>query len=632
MTLLDKIQDYRSLKNLTPESLELLASEIRELIISVVLKNGGHLASSLGTVELILALLRSFDPLEDRIIFDVGHQAYAYKILTGRKDRFPTLRQWLGISGFPKRGESPCDHFDVGHCSTSLSAALGYAKARDIRREKRHVVAVIGDASLLNGLAFEALNYTREAGTKVIFVLNDNTMSINPRVGGLATHLARLSSSTGYNWLKKAIKDSCASLPRGQALENVLGRIKDHIKSMVKPPNIFDEMDINYWGPFDGHNVGELEDVFELAKKYDNPVLLHVVTLKGKGFEKAEANPTKYHGVSPPAVPSSPPPPLSWSEAASEAVLRLAEKDERIVCLTAAMKSGSRLDTFASRFPGRFFDVGIAEGHMITMAAGMAAGGLLPVVFIYSTFLQRGMDQLVHDVAMQNLPVIFAVDRAGLVGEDGETHHGLLDIPWSRAVPNLTVTAPRDVRELDGLFSCAAESKGPFLIRFPRGTAPLILSGGDKGKERFPSDFLRPEILEEGSEWALLGYGRTVQLMLEARKKAEGMALPPPTVVDLKCIKPLCLPDILPILRTHSLLVSAEDGYLTGGVGEAIASAAKTLPPEEAPLLFRLGVPDLYVPQGTTARQDEYCGLTPGKVVSLYGEYKKKENRQPAGR
>ena len=633
MTLLDKIQDYRSLKNLTPESLELLASEIREMIISVVLENGGHLASSLGTVELILALLRSFDPLEDRIIFDVGHQAYAYKILTGRKDRFSTLRQWEGISGFPKRGESPCDHFDVGHCSTSLSAALGYAKARDIRHEKRHVVAVIGDASLLNGLAFEALNYTREAGTKVIFVLNDNTMSINPRVGGLATHLARLSSSTGYTWLKKAIKDSCASLPRGQALENVLGRIKDHIKSMVKPPNIFDEMDINYWGPFDGHNVEEMEDVFELAKKYDNPVLLHMVTVKGKGFEKAEENPTKYHGVSPPpAVPSSPPPAISWSEAASEAVFRLAEKDERIVCLTAAMKSGSRLDKFAARFPDRFFDVGIAEGHMITMAAGMAAGGLLPVVFIYSTFLQRGMDQLVHDVAMQNLPVIFAVDRAGLVGEDGETHHGLFDISWSRAIPNLTVTAPRDVRELEGLFSCAVRSKGPFLIRFPRGKAPLILSGREKIHYTDPSEFLRPEILEEGSEWALLGYGRTVQLMLEARAAAEGKSLPPPTVVDLKCVKPLYLPVILDILRTHSLVVSAEDGYLGGGVGEAIASAAKTLPLEEVPVMVRLGVPDLFVPQGMTAQQDEYCGLTPGKVVSLYGEFKKKENRQPAGR
>ncbi len=633
MALLDKIQDYRSLKNLTPESLELLASEIRDLILSVVLENGGHLASSLGTVELILALLRSFDPLQDRIIFDVGHQAYAYKILTGRKDRFGTLRQWNGISGFPKRGESPCDHFDVGHCSTSLSAALGYAKARDIRKEKRHVVAVIGDASLLNGLAFEALNYTRDAGTKVIYILNDNTMSINPRVGGLATHLARLSSSTGYNWLKKAIKDSCASLPRGQALENVLGRMKDHIKSMVKPANIFDEMDINYWGPFDGHNVEELENVFDLAKKYDKPVLLHVVTLKGKGFEKAEENPTKYHGVSPPpAAPASQTFAGSWSEAASAAVLRLAEKDERIVCLTAAMKSGSRLDEFAARFPDRFFDVGIAEGHMITMAAGMAAGGLLPVVFIYSTFLQRGMDQLVHDVAMQNLPVIFAVDRAGLVGEDGETHHGLFDISWGRAVPNLTVTAPRDVAELDAFFSCAVSSGGPFLIRFPRGKAPLLIPGrGQKEGAGFP-ELLRPEILAEGSDWALLGYGRTVQLMLQARAAAEKASLPLPTVVDLKCVKPLDLPGILDILRAHPLVVTAEDGYLEGGAGEAVASAAKTLPAGEAPLVLCLGVPDLYVPQGTCARQDEYCGLTPGRVVSLYVEFKKKADRQPAGR
>ena len=633
MGLLEKIEDYRSLRNLTPESLDLLASEIRELILSVVLKNGGHLASSLGAVELVLALLRSFDPLQDRIIFDVGHQAYAYKILTGRKDRFSTLRQWNGISGFPKRGESPCDHFDVGHCSTSLSAALGYAKARDIRHEKRHVIAVIGDASLLNGLAFEALNYTRDAGTKVIFVLNDNTMSINPRVGGFATHLARLSSSTGYNWLKKAIKDSCASLPRGQALENVLGRLKDHIKSMVKPANIFDEMDINYWGPFDGHNVEEMENVFDLAKKYDRSVLLHVVTRKGKGFEKAEENPTKYHGVSPPSGGTPLPVSLkSWSEAAAETVLRLAEKDERIVCLTAAMKSGSRLDEFAARFPGRFFDVGIAEGHMITMAAGMAAGGLLPVVFIYSTFLQRGMDQLVHDVAMQNLPVIFAVDRAGLVGEDGETHHGLLDISWGRAVPNLTLAAPRDIRELEALFSCAFRSGGPFLLRFPRGPAPRIL-GGERNSLADSGELPRPEVLAEGSEWALIGYGRTVDLMLRARAAAEKASLPLPTVVDLKCVKPLYLPGILDVLRTHSLIVTAEDGYVEGGAGEAVASAANTLPAEEAPVVLCLGVPDLYVPQGNSAQQDEYCGLTVGKVVSLYGEFKKKAaDRQPAGR
>ena len=633
MSFLDKIQDYRSLRNLTPESLELLASEIRELMLSVVLENGGHLASSLGAVELILALLRSFDPLQDRIIFDVGHQAYAYKILTGRKDRFSTLRQWNGISGFPKRAESPCDHFDVGHCSTSLSAALGYAKARDIRHEKRHVIAVIGDASLLNGLAFEALNYTRDAETKVIYVLNDNTMSINPRVGGLATHLARLSSSTGYNWLKNAIKDSCTSLPRGQALENVLGRLKDHIKSMVKPANIFDEMDINYWGPFDGHNVEEMENVFDLAKKYDRPVLIHVVTLKGKGFEKAEENPTKYHGLPPPPqAVTSQVSSRSWSEAASETVLRLAEKDERIVCLTAAMKSGSRLDEFAARFPDRFFDVGIAEGHMITMAAGMAAGGLRPVVFIYSTFLQRGMDQIVHDVAMQNLPVIFAVDRAGLVGEDGETHHGLLDISWGRAIPNLTVTAPRDVRELEALFACAVRSEGPFLIRFPRGAAPLILTGKDRKEEIPPPEIPRPEVLAEGSEWALIGYGRTVDLMLRARAAAEKSCLPLPTVVDLKCVKPLYLPVILDILRAHSLVVTAEDGYVEGGAGEAVAALARTLPAGDAPSVFCLGVPDLYVPQGNSIQQDEYCGLTPGKVVSVYGEFKKKAaNRQPAG-
>ena len=623
MSLLEKTKDYTSLKNLSPESLGMLAGELREMIISVVLKTGGHLASSLGAVELVLSLLRSFDPGEDKIIFDVGHQAYAYKILTGRMSRFGTLRQWGGISGFPKRNESPFDHFDVGHSSTSLSAALGYAKARDVLGQKHHVVAVIGDAALLNGLAFEALNYTRDAGTKVIYILNDNTMSISPSVGGFARHLAGLSSSATYNWLKKAVKDSCASLPRGQALENVLGKMKDHIKSIVKPANIFDEMDINYWGPFDGHDMEEMEDVFDLAKKYDRPVLIHVVTVKGKGYEEAEKHPTTYHGVppSPLSVPGGISPSRrkrSWSEAAAEAALRLAEEDSRIVCLTAAMKSGSRLDTFAARFPGRFFDVGIAEGHMVTMAAGMAAGRLRPVVFIYSTFLQRAMDQLVHDVCMQNLPVILAVDRAGLIGEDGETHQGLLDVPWSRPVPNLSVLAPRDETDLFAMFETARKRGGPHAIRFPRGEAPAAICR--EGASPAPLTGLPcPEILAEGSEWALLGYGRTVDLLLRARTLAsESEGIPLPTVADLRCLKPLHLPFLRKILTSHSRVVVAEEGYGEGGVGEGIAAFAETLRGTSAGRVVTLAVPDVFVPQGTVAQQEDYCGFSPRRVVELY--------------
>lgn len=634
MGLLDKITDYTCLKTFTREELECLAVEIRERIVSVVSQNGGHLASSLGTVELVFSLLRSFNAKEDKILFDVGHQAYAYKILTGRRDSFHTLRQWGGISGFPKRKESEYDHFDAGHSSTSLSAAIGHAKARDILGEKHHVVAVIGDASLLNGLAFEALNYTKESRTKVIYVLNDNTMSISPRIGGVATHLARLSSSTTYNWLKKAIKESCASLPRGQALENVLGKMKDHIKTIVKPANIFDEMDINYWGPFDGHNVVELEDIFDLAKKYDKPVLIHVVTVKGKGYEPAEKNPTAFHGISPKKEASSLSSHLrSWSEAASDAVLRMAKHDKQVVCLTAAMQCGCRLDEFAARFPERFFDVGIAEEHMLTMAAGMAAGGLRPVVFIYSTFLQRAMDQLVHDVCMQNLPVLFAVDRAGLVGEDGETHQGLLDIPWSRPIPNLTIAAPRDEVALVDLFEYGRRHDGPLMIRFPRGGVVPALKRNGEHRQELWMDAIQPESLEKGSNWALIGYGKTVDLMLRAREIAEQEDFPSlPTVVDLKCIKPLPFPEIRDILTTHSFVITAEDGYVTGGMGEAIATVAESIYGSDSANVSVMGIPDLFVPHGKVEEQEEYCGLTPRKVVNLYVEHQKRAYRQASRR
>ncbi len=614
MALLDRIDDYTGIQDLTPDELSSLAREIRERIVSVVLRNGGHLASSLGAVELILSLLRSFDPLKDRILFDVGHQAYAYKILTGRKDEFDTLRCRGGISGFPKRGESPCDHFDTGHSSTTLSAALGYGKARDILGQKHHVVAVIGDAALLNGLSFEALNYTKDSGTKVIYILNDNTMSISARIGGFSTHLARLSANSTYNWLKKAIKDSCSSLPRGETLEGLLARTKDHIKSFVRPLTVFDEMGINYWGPFDGHNTEELETVFELAKRYDRSLLLHVVTVKGKGWKEAEEDPTKYHGVSPHSDCATVcEARRTWSDAAALAALRLAEEDPRVVCLTAAMKCGCRLETFAERFPDRTFDVGIQEGHMLTMAAGMAAGGLRPIVFIYSTFLQRAMDQLVHDIAMQNLPVLIAVDRAGLVGEDGETHQGTLDIPWCRPVPNLTVAAPRDERALNELFRLSVASKAPMVVRFPRGDVPPEIPG--KGR----SSPLEPEILERGEEWALLGYGGTVPLMLESKALAGRRGFPEPTVVDLASIIPFPGKALRDVLEGHSFALVAEEGYAAGGIGEALISFAQKEMPSVS--VSSLGIPPCFVPQGSVEEQREAFGFTPEAVVRRYSNH-----------
>ena len=415
--------DYRDLEGLDPPGLDLLAKEIREMIIKTVESNGGHLASSLGAVELNIALLRSFDPSKDRIIFDVGHQAYAYKILTGRKDRFKTLRKWKGISGFPDPKESPFDHFNAGHSSKSLSAALGQAKARDLLGQDHHVVAVIGDGSLINGLALEALNHVNELDTPVIFILNDNQMSISKRVGGMASHLAALSVNPMYRQFKRFLKYFCHRVPEGKKLESLLERSKQTLKRFLLPPNIFEDLGISYWGPFDGHDIQEMEKIFSMAKGYGYPLLVHLLTTKGKGFKPAEEDSEKFHGISPcpSALTSGKPSPGSWSEASAACIEELAGLDPRVVLLTAAMKEGSKLGPFQKKYPERFFDVGIAEGHLLTFAAGMATAGLLPVVSIYSTFLQRAMDQLVHDICMQDLHVILAIDRAGLVGEDGET-------------------------------------------------------------------------------------------------------------------------------------------------------------------------------------------------------------------
>lgn len=623
MQILNRVNDYRDLKDMSIGALSLLCEDLRKEIIDVVMQNGGHLASSLGAVELIVALLRQFDPLQDKIIFDVGHQAYAYKILTGRKEQFSTLRQWGGLSGFPKRDESPCDHFDVGHSSTSLSAALGYAKARDLLKEDHHVVAVIGDGALLNGLSFEALNYTKDAKTKVIFILNDNKMSISHRVGGFASYLAKLSSSSAYNALKTYIKDSCASLPQGQSIENVLSKFRDQIKFLVKPGNIFDELDINYWGPFDGHNISEMETVFQMAKKYYKPVLLHIVTTKGKGLECAEKHPSIYHGISAKRPSKSTSSGISWGAAATEELCRLARKNPKIVCLTAAMKDGTRLDLFAQHFPDRFYDVGIAEEHMLTMSAGMAAGGLRPVVFIYSTFLQRAMDQLVHDIALQNLPVVLAIDRGGLVGEDGETHHGLLDMAWGKSIPHLEILAPRDIVDLRAMLDHCLSRSTPVLIRYPRGIAPEEISRNNPN----PPPPYRAEIIQQGerNEWSIMGIGATLQLAFESSHLAVAQGEPAPTILDLRWIKPLDWETIDQRLQSDRIVIVLEEGYSNGGIGETIAARAseKAWPAQVIPI----GIPDLFVPHGTPEKQREFCGLTPQRVVNSYRENTKGTNR-----
>jgi 1-deoxy-D-xylulose-5-phosphate synthase len=606
---------YEDLKALPPERLKDLAAEVRRLIVEVVGENGGHLGSSLGSVELCIALLRKFDPLEDRIVFDVGHQAYPYKILSDRADRFRALRVLNGISGFPRRAESPCDHFDTGHSSTSVSAGLGYAKARDLLRQKHHVVAVVGDAALINGLAFEALNHIKETKTRLIIVLNDNKHSISPRIGGFATMLARLSASTSYNKIKSAIKECCRALPKGEALEKSLEGIHDQIKALVKPQNIFDELDINYWGPFDGHNIDETEMIFELAKSYDRPVLLHFSTVKGKGLPEAEADSTKYHQMAPridrEAAKQALTKTRTWSDAASGVMEQLAQSDDRVACLTAAMATGVKLENFRTRFPERFFDVGIAESHMLTLAAGMAAGGLRPWVFIYSTFLQRAMDQLTHDVALQNLPVVLMIDRAGLIGSDGETHQGLLDVSWTRAIPNLEVYAPADEISLRQMMTYAANRLGPTALRYPRGSLP-IRNNLFNGRESLGSVMIR-----EGEDWALVGHGVTVHILLEAHEQASASGLPTPAVVDLRRLKPLDTDFLDEVLKDYSLVVVAEENYLSGGVGEALASRIAELGTGTS--VKRLGVLDRFIHHATIDQQREFCGLTAKDVLKCGG-------------
>lgn len=617
MSILETAKDFTGLSGLNYSELNKLSCEIREMILEVTLKNGGHLASSLGTVELIVALLRAFNPDRDKIIFDVGHQSYAYKILTKRMDRFHTLRTKGGIAGFPRMDESPYDFFTTGHSSTSISAAIGYAKARDINHQIHEVVAVIGDGALLNGLSFEALNCIESSKTKVIIVLNDNKMSISPRIGGMAGYLARLSVNQTYLKVKDFIKDQCHTLKKGDPLEDALGRIKSKLKSLLLPTNVFEELGINYWGPFDGHNIEEMEEIFRLARHYKESVLIHVLTKKGKGCSEAENNAPYFHGIGPNTHLDTPQNHIhstlsSWSEIMSGTLTENANDDPRIVVCTAAMTDGTNLKEFAGKFPDRFFDVGIAEGHMLTFAAGMAAGGMRPVVCIYSTFLQRATDQLTHDICLSKLPVLLGIDRAGLVGEDGETHNGLLDVPWLKSVPGITIAAPRDAADLRFFVQGWLKRGIPMAIRYPRGKAPKdILPEGHL--ERVPAEWGKLELLKRGSDVCLVGIGSTVELMLKTAEKLSSEEGINPTVVDLRFIKPLDLSAISEILKEHNIIVTAEENYLNGGTGSAISDyVCRNHPDCKA---INIGVPDRYISHATRLEQWIECGLTPESII-----------------
>lgn len=610
MAILEKVSGPGDVKRLAPGEIPRLCDEVRRRIVDVTLRNGGHMASSLGAVELIVALLRVFDPMSDRIVFDVGHQSYAWKILTGRNAKFDSLRLEGGLSGYPKINESPCDHFGVGHSSTSLSAALGYAAARDLLGEKRHVVAVIGDGALINGEAFEALNHAGALGTRVVFVLNDNEMAISPRVGGMALRLARLSVSPLYTGAKSVVKTFCRGVFHSDRAYRALERAKNSVKKALSRSsgNIFSDMGLTYWGPFDGHDEAELERVFGMAKNYDGPLLIHTITKKGKGYPPAENDPVAYHGV-PGGGFEKNHGALSWSAASAGCIERLAENDARVAALTPAMCEGSALSGFRRRFPERFFDVGIAEEHMVTLAAGLAAGGLRPVACVYSTFLQRAMDQLVHDVCLQRLPVVFAVDRAGLVGEDGETHQGLFDAGWACAVPGLAVWSPFDLRSLRDAYDAAYRLCAPALIRYPRGDVP------DLGLP--PDADVTPlrAVVGRGASWCVVAYGAACPLALSAARIAEDRGDERPDVILLNRVSPL--PEDLPgLLEGKSCVVVAEEAYRRGGLGEHLASLCAERGQWRVVRVAAVG-PE-FVAQGTQEQQRARCGLTAEKIASLH--------------
>ncbi|WP_288271329.1 1-deoxy-D-xylulose-5-phosphate synthase [uncultured Mitsuokella sp.] len=617
--LLNRIEKPEDVKALTVRELEQLASELRHFIIDTVSQNGGHLAPNLGTVELTLALYSVFSFPEDKLVWDVGHQAYTHKILTGRKDAFKTLRKKGGITGFPNRSESVYDAFGVGHASTSISAALGMALARDARGEKNQVIAVIGDGALTGGESFEALNNAGDLGTKLIVILNDNEMSIDANVGAMSEYLSRIRIAPQYARAKRDMGSLLMSIPHiGDKVYKTASHLKDGVRSVLVPGSLFEEMGFHYIGPIDGHNIALLEEVLTSAKEMEGPVLIHIHTVKGKGYKPAEQAPEKFHGVgcfdpstgkSAKKAGCAP----SYTSVFSKALIDLAKDRPDILAITAAMPSGTGLKAFGQAYPKRFFDVGIAEEHAMTLAAGMAAAGMHPVIALYSTFAQRAYDQLIHDVCLQNLPVTLCLDRAGLVGEDGPTHHGVFDLSYLRQMPNMCVMAPKDEEELRHMLATAIAIEGPAAVRYPRGAGlgvPLTDS-----LETLPVG--KAEVLQEEGTIAFLAVGTMVEKAKEAAAilKEEGIEA---AVVNMRFIKPLDTELLGEMARTKRLLITAEENVLAGGFGSAVAEylADHGI---EVPLL-RFGIPDRFIEQGTRRELLSLCGLQPDEMAERIRE------------
>ncbi len=605
--MLKDIKGPEDIKKLDLPALIELSGEIRERIVETVSCTGGHLASSLGVIELTIALHYVFNSPSDKIIWDVGHQSYAHKLITGREDRFSTLRQYRGISGFPKRTESPHDHFGTGHSSTSISAALGMAEARELKGEDFSVVAVIGDGAMTSGLAFEGLNNAGHLGIPLIVVLNDNEMSISRNVGALSSYFNRILTGELYQRFKKDTKAFLEGIPKvGDRMYRLAHKLEETVKSLLLPGHIFEELGFNYIGPIDGHNIEKIVETFRRIRHADGPVLVHVITTKGKGYEFSEKNPSWFHGVGPFELTTGSPKGsgggVSYSDVFGSTLTEIAKKDKRVIAVVAAMTEGTGLGDFARTFPDRFFDVGIAEPHAVTFAAGLAANGFIPVVAVYSTFLQRSYDEILHDVCLQNLPVVFAIDRAGIVGDDGPTHHGAFDISYLRHIPNLVLMAPKDKEEFTEMLDFAISLKRPVAIRYPRGSCTEQFN-----HTRQPMRLGEAEILADGNDLAILAIGSMVYPAYKAaqRLRKEGVSA---MVVNARFAKPLDNDILFRISDSVKNLVTVEENSVAGGYGSSVLETLSSMGIHDMNVRV-MGIPDIFVEQGPQAVLKRLLGL-----------------------
>lgn len=623
--MLEKIQKPNDIKKIPADQLPALAEEIRKFIIESLSKTGGHLASNLGVVELTIAMHRVFDLPKDKLIWDVGHQSYTHKILTGRKDGFETLRREGGISGFPKRSESDCDVFDTGHSSTSISAGVGYVRARELKKENYSVVSIIGDGALTGGMAYEALNNAASLKSNFIIVLNDNEMSITENVGGMSSYLSGLRTASAYTGFKMDVTKALNRIPGiGPGMVDAMRKTKSSIKQIIIPGMLFEDMGLTYLGPVDGHNIPQLIKTFQEAKRFEGPILVHVLTQKGRGYEPAMRHPARFHGAGPfdvktglPVGKSNP----TYTDVFSTVMRKMGDRRKDVAAVTAAMMTGVGLKRFSNMFPDRCFDVGIAEEHAVTFAAALSLGGITPVVAIYSSFLQRAYDQIMHDVCMQNLHVVFAIDRAGLVGYDGETHHGIFDLSYLGSMPNMTILAPKNLWELSDMIEFAVDYDGPIAVRYPRGEAYTGLK-----EFRAPICLGKSEVIHEGSRVALLAVGSMVKMAEEVQKQLKERMDMDAALVNARFVKPIDEELLRSFADTYELVVTLEENVKDGGFGERVLAFA-----EEEDLPFGveiIALPDRFIPHGSVSYQMKQVGFTPEDICGRIEEYYRKQGQE----